>query len=327
KGYPLGLLYFNKVGEKMEVLDGQQRITSVGRFLQGKFAVKDSNGMEQYFSSLSPAQQQLITDAKMLAYVCEGDDQEIKEWFKIINITGIKLEPQEILNAVYSGQFVTKAKEEFSNSSNSNLQKWQTYIKGDVKRQAILHTALAWVAHGEENIENYMAQHRQDAQINELKSYFTSVIDWVDSLFDSTEKEMCGLNWGGFYEQYHGNAYDHQKINQRFAELYGDGSVKNRKGIYEYLLGGETHPELLDIRIFEESTKKATYKKQTEAARRAGVSNCPLCAVGHTNERTRIWDLKDMDADHVTAWSRGGSTDVSNCQMLCKTHNRAKGNR
>ena len=31
-----------------------------------------------------------------------------------------------------------------------------------------------------------------------------------------------------------------------------------------------------------------------------------------------------MDADHVTAWSRGGSTDISNCQMLCKTHNRAK---
>ena len=31
KGYPLGLIYFNKVGdEKFEVLDGQQRITSIG---------------------------------------------------------------------------------------------------------------------------------------------------------------------------------------------------------------------------------------------------------------------------------------------------------
>lgn len=34
-----------------------------------------------------------------------------------------------------------------------------------------------------------------------------------------------------------------------------------------------------------------------------------------------------MDADHVTAWSKGGSTDMDNCQMLCQTHNRAKGNR
>ena len=27
------------------------------------------------------------------------------------------------------------------------------------------------------------------------------------------------------------------------------------------------------------------------------------------------------------AWSKGGATDISNCQMLCKTHNRAKGDR
>ena len=34
-----------------------------------------------------------------------------------------------------------------------------------------------------------------------------------------------------------------------------------------------------------------------------------------------------MDADHVTAWSRGGDTDLDNCEMLCVPHNRAKGNK
>jgi len=34
-----------------------------------------------------------------------------------------------------------------------------------------------------------------------------------------------------------------------------------------------------------------------------------------------------MDADHVAAWSKGGQTDLGNCEMLCITHNRAKGNR
>jgi len=34
KGYPIGLIYFNKVSkDKLEVLDGQQRITSLGRFV------------------------------------------------------------------------------------------------------------------------------------------------------------------------------------------------------------------------------------------------------------------------------------------------------
>ena len=32
-------------------------------------------------------------------------------------------------------------------------------------------------------------------------------------------------------------------------------------------------------------------------------------------------------ADHVTPWSKGGAMDIKNCQMLCRTHNRAKGNR
>ena len=37
-------------------------------------------------------------------------------------------------------------------------------------------------------------------------------------------------------------------------------------------------------------------------------------------------NFNEMDADHVTPWSKGGATDIKNCQMLCRTHNRAKGN-
>lgn len=82
-----------------------------------------------------------------------------------------------------------------------------------------------------------------------------------------------------------------------------------------------------EVRIFEESTKKAVYNRQTEQARANGTSNCPLCAIGTGNNRTRIYKLSEMDADHVTAWSKGGATSINNCQMLCKTHNRAKGNK
>ena len=330
KGYPLGLIYFNVAGDKWEVLDGQQRITSFGRFVTGKFAIKDANGMEQYFSSLPKDQQEKILNTKLLIYECEGEETEIKDWFRTININGIKLEPQEILNAVYSGPFVSAAKAEFSNSQNSNMQKWKAYVKGDEKRQAILHVALQWVSKDTGNdkaVESYMAAHRYDTNINELKTYFNSVIEWVSGTFDIVEKEMCGLPWGNYYERYHQNAYSHSALNKRVYELYGDACVKSRKGIFEFVLGGETHPELLEIRLFEDSTKRVVYQTQTQAAKAAGISNCPLCAMGHTNERIKIWELKDMDADHVTAWSRGGSTDISNCQMLCKTHNRAKGNK
>ena len=124
KGYPLGLIYFNKLSaESLEVLDGQQRITSFGRFITGKFAIKDENGMQQYFSGLAKDRQEKILNSQILVYECEGTETEIKEWFKTINTVGIPLNDQELLNAVYSGPFTTIGKAEFSNSQNSRIAK------------------------------------------------------------------------------------------------------------------------------------------------------------------------------------------------------------
>ena len=331
-GYPLGLIYFSKVGEdRYEVLDGQQRITSLGRFYTEKFAWIDADGRPWYFTSLDKEEQERFLNTKLLIYVCEGTEKEIKDWFRTINIVGIPLNTQEILNAVYSGSFVTKAKEEFSNSNNTNINKWSHYIPGTAKRQDFLHTALSWVSKDTgdcKRIEDYMSAHRSDTDIAELKAYFTSVIDWITAVFDFVpEKEMCGLRWGELYERFHNTAYDPADVAAKVRELYESFYVKDKKGIYEYILDGCQNTKLLNVRVFDEPTKKAVYAQQTAAAKEKGESNCPYCAIGHDANHTKIWDLKDMDADHVTAWSKGGATDISNCQMLCKSHNRAKGNR
>lgn len=326
KSYPLGLIYFTKVGEnKFEVLDGQQRITSIGRFITEKFAIKDENGMEQYFTGLSTDKQEKILKTPLLIYECEGTETEIKEWFKTINISGVPLNMQELRNAIYSGEFVTLAKEEFSNSQNSQNQKRGAYIKGVVNRQDYLETALSWVSKGE--IDNYMSKHRHDDNILELKTYFNSVIDWASSIFLNVENEMCGLEWGRLYETYHNNSYDIEKVTKQVKELYSDSYIKNRKGIFEYILGGCQDTKLLEVRIFDDATKKSVYATQTKQAEEKGISNCPYCAIGHDNNKNKIWKITEMDADHVTAWSKGGATNINNCQMLCKSHNRAKGNK
>jgi hypothetical protein len=325
KGYPLGLIYFNKVAaDKFEVLDGQQRITSVGRYLTDKFAIME-NGNPKIFSSLPADQQQKIRDSKLLIYECEGTETEIKEWFKTINIAGVPLNDQELLNAVYSGPFVTKAKEEFSNSQNANIQKWNAYIRGSANRQDFLAAALDWVSKGD--IGSYMSKHRNDKQIKELKDYFNSVIDWVSTVFIDVLPEMKGLEWGRLYETYHGKSYDPKKMSAKVKKLMADDFVTSRKGIFEFLLGGKTDKSLLNVRVFDPKTKRAAYTKQTQEAAKKGVSNCPLCAIGNNANKSRIYDFDEMDADHVSAWSRGGDSSAKNCQMLCITHNRAKGNR
>ena len=337
KGYPLGLIYFC-IGRKadltntLEVLDGQQRITSLGRYVTEQFAIKDG-GMEQCFTGLPKDLQDKIMNYEIHVCICSGTEKELMEWFSILNKNGIVINNQELLNAVYSGPFISGLKVVYSNSSSKNpnptAQKWGVYIKGNANRQDFLKAALEWIASSKgESVEAYLSRNRNNSDISEVTKYFNAVIDWAYGTFTTVYKEMCGLDWGTLYELYHTKQYDIAKINKKVDSLMLDDAVVNKKGIYSYILGGEVDPKLLDIRMFDKKTKEKVYREQTTKAQLNNHSNCPLCALDpNPSRKIKIWRLDEMDADHVTAWSNGGSTDISNCQMLCKTHNRAKGNR
>jgi hypothetical protein len=263
-GYPLGLIYFNTVDEdNFEVLDGQQRITSIGRFVTNKFAIID-NGNPKNFDSLAADQQSLILNSPLLISECEGTESEIKEWFKTINIAGVPLNDQELLNAVYSGPYVTLAKAEFSNSQNANIQKWSAYIKGSANRQEFLERALDWVSEGD--IGRYMSEHRTKGDIDELKTYFNSVIDWVSNIFTDVTKEMQGREWGRLYEEYHKKAASNRarfdywyhvfKAHKLMCEFASNLNQYEAKTDVGDLVGAATHRSRL-ARLWEQimSTK------------------------------------------------------------------------
>ena len=328
-GYPLGLLYFNKLDDgSLEVLDGQQRITSFGRFINDKFAVP-VNGLETYFNGLPEEKKEKIMDTQILVYECEGTETEIKDWFKTINTIGSPLNSQELLNAVYSGPFTTLGKEEFSNSQNANVIKWSEYIKGSANRQDFWERALEWVCGSMENIPGYMSKHRQDNNISEVKENFNNVIDWITDTFFETKPEMKGLEWGRLHNKFSQKKYNLGLINNQVEELYGDSNVHSRKGIWEYVLGGSKTEDmkLLDIRFFSDKIKKVVYTRQTNEAKELLISNCSYCSIGSGVKKSKIYKFSEMDADHIEAWSKGGEATEENCEMLCKTHNRAKGNR
>ena len=327
RGCPIGLMYLveNEDAEedgKLEVLDGQQRLTSIGRFVCTPFSIIDKDGNVRGFSSFTNTQKQEFRDIPLLFYVGKGTEAEIKEQFRLINMQGENLTEQELLNSIYSGPFVTLARQYFSNTGNSEVNRWRNYVVGRVNRQEILFTALCWLSKG--NVQQYMSDHRYDDNINELKTYFDNVMDWIDNTFTENNKYMKGLDWGRLYDTYHETEYDIEKLNARVEELMGDECIKKPSGIYEYVLSGETDTQLLDIRYFEGSIKRAAYIKQTEDAKAKGISNCPICAALGGKDATKIWDYTSMEADHDTPWAKGGTSTVENCVMLCKHHNRMK---
>ena len=338
KKYPLGLIYFVKNKDGMlEVLDGQQRITSFARFVNDSWTFSVNwNGKPRHFGDLDQSEQDRIKNTKLLIYVCEGEPSEIEAWFRTINMQGVKLTDQELRNASYHGSFVNLARAEFSNSKNNRISNLVgNYIKGSIARQEVLELALIWVSKCEGQpkdkkdnaINEYMSNHRYDTDINEIKNYFYTVIGWIESIFDYTGKEMSIQEWGRLYEEYHTKPYSKDAVAKRLDELLGDPRVTNSKGIIEYILSSETKPQLLNVRVFDEPTKRAKYSQQTTKAKADGKSNCPDCVMEDGVNKNKIWDYKDMDADHISAWSKGGATDINNCCMLCKHHNILKGNK
>ena len=194
--FPLNVMYWVKSDDgNFEVLDGQQRTISICQYYQGDFSIN-----HQGFGNLTKSEQDQILDYPLMIYLCEGTDKEKLDWFKIINIAGEQLTPQELRNAIYTGEWLTEAKKYFSRSGCPAYGFASEYLSGTAIRQDYLQTAIKWISHRDGiEIEDYMAAHQHDTNCNEIWLYFQSVINWVKVTFPHYRKEMKGLDWGIFY--------------------------------------------------------------------------------------------------------------------------------
>lgn len=318
KNFPLNIMYWvkndNQDKECFELLDGQQRTISICEFVAGNFSVANSiiGKDPYYFHNLPTDWQDKVLDYELQVYICTGEPSEKLDWFKVINIAGEKLTDQELRNAIYHGAFVSDAKRYFSKNGNPAQSEYGDFLKGSAIRQEYLQTALKWAAYCDKtNIENYMARHQNDKNASELWQYFEEIFAWVKRTFKNQEKSrlrlMKGLEWGEYYHDYQDKKFNADELEQKIKTLIGDSAVAGQKGIYEYLLSGdEKH---LNLRGFDDEIRQKAYQKQN------GI--CVHCV--------QKFEIDEMEADHITPWSRGGKTVLENCQMLCKGCNRRKG--
>lgn len=318
RNLPLGVIYLAKNSDgTMEVIDGQQRIMSICKYLNGDFSV---NGIADFLNEKTfncelykntAIYKQIMSYNNLLAYIVEGDDDEKLDWFRTINISGEKLTEQELLNANYTGEWLCSAKRKFSKTNCVAFKKGNKLVNGSPIRQDYLETALSWISGGKENIQKYMADHQFDENAEPLWKYFVEVIEWVEKTF-TYRKEMKGIDWGKLYREYGKVEYNVAELEEKVKALMADDDVNSKKGIYEYVLSNcskdkERH---LSIRKFSDKDKRTAYERQN------GI--CPICGTHH--------EIEEMEGDHIIPWSKGGKTAIDNLQMLCKKCNREKGN-
>ena len=305
KGFPLNVMYWVVRDDGgYEVMDGQQRTISFCQYVNSGFPVK-LNNQSLFFHGLTTEEQEEILNYPLQVYFCDGTDREKLDWFKIINIAGEKLTTQELRNAIYTGPWLTEAKLKFSKSNAPAKGLAEKYVNGSPIRQEYLEVALSWLSNGE--IEEYMGKHQHDQNANELWLYFKAVIEWVENTFPNYRKEMKGVNWGKLFGEFKDEKFDTGKLEAEIAKLMQDEDVTKKSGVYDYILTGNERS--LSIRSFTDNQKREAYERQK------GV--CLKCK--------KHFEIGEMEADHITPWSKGGKTVAENCQMLCQEDNRRKG--
>lgn len=301
--FPLNVMYWieNSAGN-YELLDGQQRTLSICQYVNSDYSIDD-----KYFHNLTKEEKDQILDYELMIYFCDGTDKERIKWFEVINTAGEKLTPQELLNAVYTGPWLSDAKLKFSKSgcaayllANDDGQ----LVSGSPIRQEYLETALSWINNGD--VAGYMAKHQHDKNADKLWEYFQSVIEWVRKNFTNYRKEMASVNWGELYSQFKDKKLNASKLEAEIRELMQDEDVTKKSGIYPYVLTKKE--KYLNIRAFTDKMKREAYERQN--------GKCSFCK--------KKYDISEMEADHITPWHEGGKTIAQNCQMLCKQDNRTK---
>lgn len=301
--FPLNVMYWiENDDETYEVLDGQQRTISICEYVDGSYSINS-----RAFHNLTETERKHILNYKLLIYFCKGNDKEIQDWFKIINIAGEKLTDQELRNAIYTGEWLTDAKRYFSKTACPAYQIGEKYMNGSTIRQDYLEKVLYWIsAKDDKTIEDYMSEHQHDNDANELWMYYQDVLDWVKRLFPIYRKEMKGLDWGILFNKYKEQKYNSDKLELEIQKLLEDDDVTKKSGIYYYLITGKE--KYLSIRSFTDNQKREAYQRQ-----KGICSNC------HEH-----FEIEEMEADHITPWHLGGKTVAENCQILCRDWNRRK---
>jgi len=316
---PINLIYFAKTGEDAyELLDGQQRILTICKYVEDQEFAIEIDGKTCYFDQLVAEESKAnrILDYELRVQICTGGKDELIKWFQTINTGAEALSDQELRNALYNGPWVTSAKYWFTRKGNQ-AHMCARYMDGKRERQEHLERIIQWKTGSKQDsgIQAFMARHQHRESAEDLWQYFKEVSQWIESLFTAHKKSMNRHNWGDLHRKYAGNDYDPEYTKRRQAELLNDPEVQRDAGVYLYILAGEgkSNRKHLNLRTFSKTIKRKFLKRQ---GWRCATETC----------REEI-DEDTGHADHIIPWSEGGKTEEDNCQILCLECNLLKSNK
>ena len=352
-GIPIPTVYLcQENDETWSVIDGQQRITSFVYYLENKFPLtgltelKELNGL--YFKDMDKSLQKRLKSSSLNAICILKESQELKyEVFARLNQGAISLKPQELRNCIYRGSF-NKMLEDLADNKYLPIlfhaENSRKQYQERILRFFSLRNFTDYKSSIMKTMNNYMYIHQNadEAEISEWKALFSKTIDSIKQILGENAFFAINKDDGVYLKKFNGPIYDsiiipfsffgthelmaHADEIRKSIENLKLNDVQYRENTY---LGTNARKRLFgrifavynlitkitgsygnddSSRIFSDSVKKELFHP--------GYI-CSWC-------NNKILSIDDAEVDHITPFSQGGKTDISNAQLLHRHCNREK---
>ncbi len=354
-GIPIPTIYLcQEEDNTYSVIDGQQRITSLVKYLKNEFALsglKELNELNgKFFKDLPKDIQKKLKASSLSTISLLNESSYLKyEIFARLNQGAVKLNPQELRNCIYRGTFNNMLDDIAANNPHlhslfhdeNNRKSYQERIL----RFFALRNYQDYQSSMLKTMNSYMERHQNDGEdeIKAAKNKFNSTIDIIKQVLGGTAFLAFDRNKGTIYEKFSGSVYDSIIIPFSFFDKHS--LIANADRIREAILKVKKEDE-----TYREDTYAATGSKTRVIRRIQTIYNLIADITGDkstdtdrrlfTEEEKRklyessdkkcaicgnlILSLDDCEIDHIVPFAKGGKTELSNAQIVHRICNREK---
>ncbi|MVX66476.1 DUF262 domain-containing protein [Clostridium chromiireducens] len=347
---PLGVVYLAEIDNKNLCVDGQQRLTSIIRFINNKFPLKKLDVLTElgglYFKDLNDDMKDIIYDYSMeITKIKECDYEQIYFLYEKLNVGSVKLNAQEIRRCVYAGYFNDMLEEIVEEGI---VEKYFSEIDNNrLKRVEVLINALSFADNPnykcsrKKLLNDYMEKHKNDDektvenQRNNIVRIFRLIEHILgDKAFKFKDKESltltlvypiysCFSNLNERDLRFNADSVREAIINITQADVCifnPNGNVNGDPKGVKYTLDKiekvikDAIGDNCDTRMrnFPKEWREILFDKQE------GI--CGICS-------QKILNINNAEIDHIIPFSQGGDSALSNAQLTHMHCNRSKNNR
>ncbi len=353
---PIPTVYFcEEIDSRLSIIDGQQRLTSIVRFMKNEFALTGleelSNFNKKKYSDLDKVNQRKLKNSTISSVTLKKESQELKyEIFARLNQGSTSLKPQELRNCVYRGSFNNMLDDIAKNNKNLPIlfvtENKRKMYQENILRFFALKNFMEYSSSIKKTLNTCMSknQNANEQAIEEFKKKFNSTIDIIkqvlgDDAFCAYDREKNTI-----MKKFSGSVYDSIIIpfamfNNHDIMVHADeirkaiNDIKSEDAEYqEYTYAATGSKNRVIGRITKIYLKlreiigkdadtgiKRTYSNKTKEELFYPGYICSYCG-------NKILSIDDAEVDHMKPFSLGGETTIENAQLLHRHCNREKNN-